>query len=305
MTSWGIIATLTGVCKNFAGLVVCRPLLGVVEGPLFPAMALYLTFFYTRQEIALRIGYFFVSAAISGAFGGLLGYAIGFMDHVGGQRAWRWIFIIEGLPSVVMGICLYFGLADDAETAYYLNASEKEMMRKRKAKENELSTSADMFLWKDVIKGLTDWKIYVMCAAQFGADVMLYGFSNFLPTIIKGLGTWNNYQVQLLTIPCYATGAIAYLIIARISDVQQKRGIYVIGSGIVSVVGYAILAADVSSGAHYFGCFLVAMGLYILVGVPVAWISSNQPRYGKRATAIGLQLTIGNSAGIMAPFVSL
>jgi len=72
-TSWGIIATLTGLCQNYAGLIVCRLFLGLVEGGLFPGCAIYLTLFYTKREIALRIGYLFVSAAFAGAFGGLLG----------------------------------------------------------------------------------------------------------------------------------------------------------------------------------------------------------------------------------------
>ena len=72
-TAWGIIATLTGVAQNYAGLIVCRLFLGAVEGSLFPGMAIYLTFFYTKRELALRIGYLFVSAALAGACGGLLG----------------------------------------------------------------------------------------------------------------------------------------------------------------------------------------------------------------------------------------
>lgn len=76
-TSWGIIATLTGIVQSYAGLLVCRLLLGLVEGGLFPGMAIYLTMFYGKKEIALRIGYLFVAAAIAGAFGGLLAFAIG------------------------------------------------------------------------------------------------------------------------------------------------------------------------------------------------------------------------------------
>ena len=71
-TSWGIIATLTGITQNYAGLIVCRLALGLVEGGLFPGCTIYLTLFYTKREIALRIGYLFVSAALAGAFGGLL-----------------------------------------------------------------------------------------------------------------------------------------------------------------------------------------------------------------------------------------
>lgn len=92
-TLWGIIATLTGITQNYGELIACRILLGLVEGGLFPGMAVYLTFFYTKRELALRIGYLFVSAALAGACGGLLAYGIGFMDGIAGQRAWRWIMV--------------------------------------------------------------------------------------------------------------------------------------------------------------------------------------------------------------------
>lgn len=127
-------------------------------------------------------------------------------------------------------------------------------------------------------------------------------YSTFLPTIIKGLGDWNTAQTQALTIPCYALGAITYLLVARLSDAHQQRGLYVVICGAISVVGYGILIADVSSGAHYFATCLVAIGLYVCVGLPLAWLPANSPRYGKRTTATGLQLTIGNAGGIGAPF---
>ena len=85
-TAWGIIATLTGLTQNFGGLVACRLLLGLFEGGLFPGLVVYLTYFYTKQEFALRVGYLFVAAALAGAFGGLLAYGIGHMDGVAGQR---------------------------------------------------------------------------------------------------------------------------------------------------------------------------------------------------------------------------
>lgn len=79
-TSWGIIATLTGITKNYGGMLVCRLFLGAVEGGLFPGMTIYLTLFYTKKELAKRVGYLFVSSAIAGACGGLLAFAIGHMD---------------------------------------------------------------------------------------------------------------------------------------------------------------------------------------------------------------------------------
>lgn len=304
-TAWGIIATLTGVCKNFAGLIVCRLFLGAAEGGLFPGLAIYLTLFYTKRELALRVGYLFVSAALSGACGGLLAYGIGFMDGVAGQRGWRWIMIIEGLPSFVLGIATWFLLADDPEHAYYLTPEERQMMIVRKERQHGHTASSDEFHKADVIKGLKDWKIYAFCFGQFGTDAMLYGYSTFLPTIIKGLGKWTTAQTQALTVPCYSLGAISYLVVARISDAQQRRGLYAVIFGAISIVGYGVLISKSSAGVHYFGCFLVATGLYVVTGLGLAWLPTNQPRYGKRTTATGLQLTIGNTSGIMAPFVSL
>lgn len=211
--------------------------------------------------------------------------------------------IIEGLPTLILGISTWFLLANDPEHAYYLTDEEKKLVVVRRNRQFGQTKSAQEFHKQDVYLGLKDWKIWAFAAGQFGADTMLYGYSTFLPSIIRGLGHWSTAQVQALTIPCYSLGALSYIVAARISDSQQKRGLYSVIFGVISIVGYGILVSDSSKGVHYFGCFLVAMGLYVIVGLPLAWLPSNQPRYGKRATASGLQLTIGNASGIMAPYV--
>jgi len=302
-TGWGVVATLTGITQNFGGLIACRVILGALEGGLFPGLTIYLTMFYTKRELALRIGYLFVSAAIAGSVGGLLAYAIGLMDGIAGLRGWRWIIIIEGLPTVLLGISIWWWLADTPDQARYLTAEEKELMDLRMRRQIGYTKSSDQMHKKDVIAGLTDWKVWLMCVGQFGADVILYGYSTFLPTIIRGLGDWSIEQVQALTIPCYALGAISYLVVAWLSDRTQKRAIFPVIFGFICAIGYAILVSPVSGNVKYFGCFLAAMGLYVVVGIPLAWLPNNNPRYGKRATASGLQLTIGNSAGIPAPFL--
>lgn len=294
---------MTGLTQNFAGLIVCRLMLGAVEGGLFPGMAIYLTLFYTKHEIAVRVGFLFVSAAIGGATGGLLGYGIGFMDGVAGQRGWRWILIIEGLPTVALGIVTWFFLANDPEHASYLTDQEKRLVVARQKRQFGYTPSAQEFHKEDAYKALKDWKVWAFAFALFASDTMLWGYSIFLPTIIKGLGDWTTSEVQALTIPCYALGAVSYIIAARLSDSQQRRGFYSVIGGLVSSLGYALLLSNVGKGVHYFGCFLVAMGLYVVVGIPLAWLPSNQPRYGKRTVAVGLQLSIGGFSGIMAPNV--
>ena len=289
--TWGLIATFTGLCQSYGGLIACRLLLGVVEAGLFPCMTLYLTFFYTKRELALRIGYLFVSAALAGAFGGLLAYGIGHLDHVNGLRGWRYIMIIEGLPTIVLGITVFFLLPDQPDTAYFLSPEEKHLMLVRRAREQGQTASAQEFHRSDLRKAFLDWKVYAFMAGQFGADTVLYGYSTFLPTIINGIGTWTTAQVQLLTIPCYALGAVTYLTVATFSDRHQMRGVYCVILGIIVLIGYGLLISSSSAGVHYFGCFLVAMGLYVLVGLPLAWVPNNIPRYGKRASASGMQLT--------------
>ncbi|KAJ5180090.1 hypothetical protein N7492_003300 [Penicillium capsulatum] len=300
---WGIIATLTGICQNYSGLIACRILLGVVEAGLFPGFMTYLTLFYSKREIALRTGYLFSSAAIAGAFGGLLAYGIGFMDGISGLRGWRWIMILEGIPTVLIGVFTWFFLADEPDTAYYLNKEERALVAHRRSRHVGQTDSAQKFHWADVKEGALDWKIYAFCIGQFGVDTMLYGYSTFLPTIIKGMGNWSTPEVQALTIPCYGLGAIVYLAVAWLSDRIQHRAFFVCLFSAISVVGYGILISDSSSGVHYFGALMVALGLYVTVGLPLAWLPTNLPRYGKRTFATGLQLTFGNVSGVMSPFL--
>ncbi|KAI8301404.1 putative transporter [Colletotrichum sp. SAR11_59] len=301
--AWGIIATLTGLVDSYGALIACRLLLGAVEAGLFPGLNVYLTFFYSKHELALRVGYLFVSAAIAGGLGGLLAYGIGHMEGVAGLSGWRWIMIIEGLPTVVLGVVTFFLLPNDAASASFLSDEEKRLMVERRGREYGNTSSAQEFSREDMWKAFKDWKVWVFCVAQFGVDTMLYGFSTFLPTIINGLGTWTVAQVQLLTVPCYALGVVVYMTAAFLSDRKQLRGLFCVVFGSVSVIGYAILISDTSSGVHYFGCFLVAAGLYVVVGLPLAWLPNNSPRYGKRTTASGMQLTIGNCSGVMSSFI--
>ncbi|TQV99325.1 high-affinity nicotinic acid transporter [Cordyceps javanica] len=258
-----------------------------------------------RWIAALAVAWGLVAtlSGLAGSYGGLLAFGIGHMDGVAGLRGWRWILVLEGIPSVLLGVAAYAALPNDPGSARFLSAGERALMELRHRREYGNTASSREFSFRDVNAAFRDWKVWAFCVAQFGVDTMLYGYSTFLPTIIKGLGKWTPAQVQLLTIPCYFLGAAAYMAIATVSDRTQKRGLFCVIFGVVSVVGYAVLLSDASSGVHYFACFLVAAGLYIVVGLPLAWLPNNSPRYGKRTTATGMQLTIGNASGIMSSFI--
>lgn len=175
--AWGLIATMTGLVQNYGGLIAVRLLLGAVEAGLFPGLNVYLTFFYSKHELALRVGYLFVSAAIAGALGGLLAYGIGHMDGIQGMSGWRWIMIIEGIPSFLLGVITYFALPNDAQSAYFLTKEEKALMEVRRRREYGSTAGAQEFSKKDMVRAFTDWKVWAFSIAQFGVDTMLYGKS--------------------------------------------------------------------------------------------------------------------------------
>ena len=108
-----------------------------------------------------------------------------------------------------------------------------------------------------------------------------------------------------MTVPCYVAGAISYLLVARLSDTHQLRGLYQVIAASVCIIGYGISIAETKAAVHYFATILIALGLFVAVGIPLAWLPSNTPRYGKRTTASAIQITICNCSGIVSPFVSL
>jgi MFS family permease len=285
-------------------MIACRLLLGAVEAGLFPGLVVYLTMFYTKREIALRMAYLFVSAALAGGCGGLLAFAVGHMDGLCGYRGWRWIMFIEGIPSVLAGVACWFLMADDPEHCSYLNEEDRAVLLAKRNRQPGFSMSGLEMHKRDVVAAFKDWKVWAMCFAHFGGDTMLWGYSSFLPTIIQSLGSWTPAQVQALTIPCYTAGALAYLMVAYLSDRTQRRSPFAVGACLTSITGYTLLLSPVPEGVRYFGCIMVALGLYSVVGIPIAWLPMNYPRYGTRVTASGLQMTMGNAAGISAPFVS-
>ena len=137
--------------------------------------------------------------------------------------------ILEGIPTFVLGIATWWILPDEPATAYFLNDQERAFAIARLRRQTGYTEKAVEFHWNDVIKCFKDWKVWLFCFAQFGTDTMLYGFSTFLPTIIRAImPKTSSATVQVLTIPCYALGAITYLIVAYFSDKQQQPALYTI-----------------------------------------------------------------------------
>ncbi|TQN65895.1 putative transporter, partial [Colletotrichum shisoi] len=199
--AWGFVATFSAFVNNFASLVACRLLLGLFEAGFFPGVVLYLSMFYSRRSLALRIVYFYGTAAASGVAGGLVAYGISFMDGDHEWRAWRWIILINGLPTIVTGFAIPFVLPNSPETAKFLTDEDK--VNLFHIHESEVGSARNLreIEWSGVKDGLKDWTTWAYCFALFPMLTMLYSFVVFLPTIIHGLGTWTAAEVQAMTVP--------------------------------------------------------------------------------------------------------
>ncbi|KAJ5604502.1 hypothetical protein N7510_009656 [Penicillium lagena] len=299
--AWGLVCMCNGFVQNFPGLCVCRLILGFLEGCLFPSMTLLLANWYLREELATRISYLFIASALSGAFGGLIAFGILYMDGTAGYPGWRWLYILEGIITMVFAVCCVFLVPKDYETAYFLSPDEKQLMRYRDEQSRAYSGGQGHYKMADVKLAAKDIKTWIHGVSQICVVTILYGFGTFLPIILKDGFSYTTKQAQYLTIPVNLWGAIVYGIGAVLSDRYHARYLVIATTIPFGIAGYAILLVfNVPVGVLYFAMFLVATPCFLATGGNIAWLSSNCAPDGKRAASLGIQLTLTNLGGIVA-----
>ncbi len=175
LTAWGVVTTLQGVVTSYGGLLACRFFLGLFEGGVFPGLVLYLTYFYPRAKMTTRISAFFASASLSGAFSGLLAYAIIHMDGVGGRAGWRWIFILEGAFTVAWGLMSYFLMPRDAMSAKILRPAEREYVARQ-----SVEPGGEGFEWREVRKAFVAPHVWILGVIFFFSGSVLYGLALYV-----------------------------------------------------------------------------------------------------------------------------
>ncbi|KWU42228.1 transporter [Rhodotorula sp. JG-1b] len=303
MLIWGIIMTLMGLCTSFGGLVAARFCLGLAESPLFPGICYYLVSWYKRDESNLRIAIFFSSATLAGAFGGILAWAISHMGGIGGKGGWAWIFIIEGLMTVVVALVSPWFIEDFPEDAKFLSPKEKEFVVHRLKQD---VGAGGHFDWRHVKSAFLDWKSYVFALIYIGIAMPLYALSLFSPTIIAELGKFNRPQSMLLSTPPYVLAFFITLASSFLSDRIKQRGYFNVFWMTVVCIGYAILLGiDVveKPGVAYFAVFLCVGGVAPCIANNITWTGNSFAGTLKRGTAMGIMFTTGNSGGIISSVV--
>ncbi|KAF9220040.1 MFS general substrate transporter [Gyrodon lividus] len=296
MITWGLIMMVMGFVKTYPQLVGLRVCLGAAEAGLFPGVAYYFTMWYPNHMYQYRLALFTGAATLSGAFSGLLAFSIGFMSGDGGLEGWSWIFILEGLATVLAGLIAALVMVDYPSTAKFLTAEERLFViqkRARGAAQDEEHGAAQQ-IWA----AFTDWQVWALSIVLLSTAVPAYGITYFLPTLIKNFG-YSTSISQLLTIPPYVLATANLLVISYYSDKLKLRSAFIFPAQLIALAGYIINISDVSSGVKYFGLYLCVVGTSAVPGC-VSWLANNLGGKYKRATGIALQITVANFGGVIA-----
>ncbi|XP_006461486.1 hypothetical protein AGABI2DRAFT_222276 [Agaricus bisporus var. bisporus H97] len=305
LTAWGVIVTLQGLVTSYAGLVVVRAFLGAIEGPMFPGIVLYLSGFYTRRDLSLRIALFFSSASLSGAFSGLLAAAIQNMDGVGGKPGWAWIFILEGLFSVIMGVIGFFLVPATPQDSKFLTQSQKDLIKFRLEDDRPSVTPnipSDKFSFREILRSMTSIHVILLFIMLFFVGTTLYGLAYFLPSIVNQLG-FSPVKSQLLSVGPFAAGFFVTLIAAYFSDKYENRAVPTAIIAALGVAGFAMYLRTTDKFVAYGSLFLTVPGAYAIAPVLSAWMANNSEPYYRRASSVAFGFIATNSGGILSTWL--
>ncbi|KAH7323075.1 high-affinity nicotinic acid transporter [Stachybotrys elegans] len=298
--AWSIVTIGTAFVRSYEALVAVRVILGACEAGFFPCISLYITMVYNRREQGLRFAYLFAATALSGMFGGLVATGITRIGTVGGLQAWSWLYIIEGLISLTVVPWAWYGLPEFPSKSKFWTPEQRETMEKRDLQRQEYM-GQEKFDKRQVFSALKEWRMYTGAFIQFFQDIILYGYSTFLPSILRnGLG-YSVLEAQYLSVPVYLLGGISFFCAARIGDKYGHRGSILAILDVFAVIGYAILLTVKSASVQYFACFMIAIPLYCGPGLNETWIVNNTAPHYRRATFLGISQAIGNAAGVVVP----
>lgn len=303
MFSWGACTIGLGGAHNFATVTAVRFLLGMFEAGLFPGLVYYISFFYKASERSLRVAIILASATLAGAFGGAIAYGVGHMKDVSGLSAWRWLFILEGIPSVVSSVAVLFLLPDFPETARWLSPREKEIATARLAKEGSKS-NAKALDWPTAKSILLDGRLWIHYIVYFGISAPFSSLSLFTPTLTAGLG-FANLEAQLMTVPPYAVAYVVSILTAWSADHFNARALH---SAVLSSIGAAgfmasaLLPADAYKSRY--GCLIVAAsGAFSCIPPLLGWLSSNIHSTAGAGLAIALNVSWGAPGQIVGVWI--
>ncbi|EEU43561.1 uncharacterized protein NECHADRAFT_82961 [Fusarium vanettenii 77-13-4] len=297
---WGVVATCTGTVKNMAGLCACRAALGILEAAFGAGAPYFLSLFYQRRELGLRVSILIGMSPLANCFAASLAYGIAQINA--SLEPWRLILLlaIEGAPAIIVAPFVYFSLADSAQKAKFLTEDEKEAATARLGTRD--TTEKTKLNWKQVTAGLSDYQPYVHALIHFCCNYSFAGLANFLPTIVQALG-YSSIKAQGLTTPPYAAAFILCIAAAFFSDKFGHRGFVIAGCSAMAGIGYLLLAIvedTTRMNIRYLGIWFAVMGVFPSLTLNITWLLNNQGGETKRGIGIAVIAILGQCSSFLS-----
>jgi len=299
--AWGILLIGFGFPRNWETLAGLRFILGILEGGFLPCCIYLISTWYTRYDLQKRITAFYAIGFFSSGLGGILAYGLMQMEDVGGIRGWRWIFIMEGLLTVVIATISYFTILDFPDRAHlkssFLTRSECELVMRHIDADR---SDADKEPWdfKKWLASGADPLIYGYALIFFGLTAITYAVAYFLPIILRNQMNFSMAASQCLIAPPYFVAACWMYLTAWLSDKYRIRGPIMIGNSLIGTIGLCLMGFVDNAGVAYFGVFLICCGFNTNIPACMTYQSNNIRGQWKRAFCSATLIGTGGIGGI-------
>ena len=298
MISWGLVSAATMFVRTAGGFYTLRFLLGAAEAGFFPGIIYYLTRWFPPRERAQTVAAFMTATLAAGIVGGPISGAILSMHGASGLAGWQWLFLLEGIPAVVLGVAVLRVLPDGPADARWLTDAE------RAAIEAGLRDVAagDASHAHTLTAALTSGRLWLLSIVYFTIPVALYGTGFFLPQIVKASSGAGDFTVGVLTAVPYLVGAAGMIVVGRHSDRTGERRWHVAGSAIVGGAAFALAAAANGTAMSLALLSIAMLGIASMFGPFWSLATSFVSGVGA-AAGIALVNSVGNVGGFVGPYV--
>ena len=298
LVSWGIVSGCTALVRTPGEFYAVRFLLGVAEGGFFPGMLLYFTYWFPSFRRAKIMAFLMAGNPISGIVGGpLSGYILHHFpagQHIAG---WQWLFILEAIPAVILGVIVFFVLDDRAAGVTWLTAQEKVVVADDIRHEGTTKTH------HTIGSVFTSWRVWLMCSIYFSIGMGSYAIGFWQPTIISQTGVKNPFQIGLLVMLPYTVALLSMIIMGRHADKTRERRWHLVIPNLVAALGFLLCTqAGSSTPIAMLGLVLAVAG--VVTALPMFWALPTS-FLGGAAAAAGLALIncMGNLSGFCSPTI--
>ncbi|KAK0611533.1 general substrate transporter [Immersiella caudata] len=307
--AWGCCMIGMGFSGNWQVMAGLRVVLGVLEAGEFaplPSCVYLLSTWYTRYDVGVRNSVFYMVGCVAAAFAGILAYGIMHMRGLGGLGGWRWIFIIEGLITVVIGIAGYWLLVDfpDSKRATwnFLGQRERDWICAR-VQADRGDVKAPPFSLKAYLSVGKDWKVWAYALLFFNTTTTTYALAYFLPIILNQNLGFDVGTSQCLVAPPYVLAGIVMYGTSWIGDKYRIRGPIVAFNMLLVLIGLPIMGFHANNAVRYFGVFLVTAGANSNVPAMMSYQANNIRGQWKRAFCSATFVSFGGIGGIAGSLV--